>query len=383
MKIKKHKNKKDNLIDTSLFEDENNEGTGEDESLNDESGNVTGMDDSTDDESNDITDSDESLDTTNSDKSVDAEESGRSKEDNTPKDKDYIVQCDGLVKLYKTNEVEAMALQGLELNIERGELIAIIGKSGSGKSTLLNIIGALEQPSAGKIIIDGEDLSLMSRKELEKLRRKKIGFIWQKSSQNLFPYMTAVENVESQLYYQKMSKAERRKKALELLDEVGLKDKADSFPREMSGGEQQRVTIAAALIKDPEILLADEPTGAVDTKTSDMIQNLFRKLNQERGITVIIVTHDISLANKVNRVVMISDGRVTTEKVMKEKYQKSISSLDSETFDMSLVHEEYSVLDKAGRLKLSDEIREQTGITSTRVKVEVVDGKVVISSIDD
>ena len=195
--------------------------------------------------------------------------------------------------------------------------------------------------------------------------------------------MTAVENVESQLYYQKMSKAERRKKALELLDEVGLKDKADSFPREMSGGEQQRVTIAAALIKDPEILLADEPTGAVDTKTSDMIQNLFRKLNQERGITVIIVTHDISLANKVNRVVMISDGRVTTEKVMKEKYQKSISSLDSETFDMSLVHEEYSVLDKAGRLKLSDEIREQTGITSTRVKVEVVDGKVVISSIDD
>ncbi|MCR5367430.1 MAG: ABC transporter ATP-binding protein [Eubacterium sp.] len=294
-----------------------------------------------------------------------------------------MVQCDGLVKLYKTNEVEAMALQGLELNIERGELIAIIGKSGSGKSTLLNIIGALEQPSAGKIIIDGEDLSLMSRKELEKLRRKKIGFIWQKSSQNLFPYMTAVENVESQLYYQKMSKAERRKKALELLDEVGLKDKADSFPREMSGGEQQRVTIAAALIKDPEILLADEPTGAVDTKTSDMIQNLFRKLNQERGITVIIVTHDISLANKVNRVVMISDGRVTTEKVMKEKYQKSISSLDSETFDMSLVHEEYSVLDKAGRLKLSDEIREQTGITSTRVKVEVVDGKVVISSIDD
>lgn len=383
MKRKKHKNEKDNLIDTSLFEDENNDGTGEDESLNDESGNVTGMDDSADDESNDIKDSDESLDTTNSDKSVDTEESGRSKEDNTPKDKDYIVQCDGLVKLYKTNEVEAMALQGLELNIERGELIAIIGKSGSGKSTLLNIIGALEQPSAGKIIIDGEDLSLMSRKELEKLRRKKIGFIWQKSSQNLFPYMTAVENVESQLYYQKMSKAERRKKALELLEEVGLKDKADSFPREMSGGEQQRVTIAAALIKDPEILLADEPTGAVDTKTSDMIQNLFRKLNQERGITVIIVTHDISLANKVNRVVMISDGRVTTEKVMKEKYQKSISSLDSETFDMSLVHEEYSVLDKAGRLKLSDEIREQTGITSTRVKVEVVDGKVVISSIDD
>ena len=234
----------------------------------------------------------------------------------------YMVECDGLVKLYKTSEVEVMALQGLELCIEKGELIAIIGKSGSGKSTLLNIIGALERQSAGKIYIDGQDLSQATEKQLEELRRRKIGFIWQKSSQNLFPYMTAVENVESQLYYEKMSKKERRQRALERLEEVGLGDKADSYPKELSGGEQQRVAIAAALIRDPEMLLADEPTGAVDSKTSDMIQNLFRKLNRERGITVIIVTHDISLANKVDRVVMISDGRVTTEKVMKEKYGK-------------------------------------------------------------
>ena len=194
--------------------------------------------------------------------------------------------------------------------------------------------------------------------------------------------MTAVENVESQLYYEKISKKERRKRALERLEEVGLADKADSYPKEMSGGEQQRVAIAAALIRDPEILLADEPTGAVDSKTSDMIQNLFRKLNRERGITVIIVTHDISLANKVDRVVMISDGRVTTEKVMKEKYREKIESMNEEGFDMSSAHEEYSVLDKAGRLKLSDEIREQTGLNSSRVKIEVVDGKVVISSVD-
>ena len=300
--------------------------------------------------------------------------------DNTNEDAKYIVECDGLVKLYKTSEVEVMALQGLELQIEKGELIAIIGKSGSGKTTLLNIIGALEQPSAGKIYIDGQELSTLSPKQLEDIRKKKIGFVWQKSSQNLFPYMTAVENIESQLYYEKMSKKARREKALSLLEEVGLSDKADSFPSELSGGEQQRVAIAVALIRDPEILLADEPTGAVDSKTSDMIQNLFRKLNRERGVTVIIVTHDISLANKVDRVVMISDGRVTTEKIMKEEYKENITSINSEDFDMSYVHEEFSVLDKAGRLKLSDEIREQTGLNSSRVKVEVIDGKVVISS---
>ena len=300
--------------------------------------------------------------------------------DNANEDAKYIVECDGLVKLYKTSEVEVMALQGLELQIEKGELIAIIGKSGSGKTTLLNIIGALEQPSAGKIYIDGQELSTLSPKQLEDIRKKKIGFVWQKSSQNLFPYMTAVENIESQLYYEKMSKKARREKALSLLEEVGLSDKADSFPSELSGGEQQRVAIAVALIRDPEILLADEPTGAVDSKTSDMIQNLFRKLNRERGVTVIIVTHDISLANKVDRVVMISDGRVTTEKIMKEEYKENITSINSEDFDMSNVHEEFSVLDKAGRLKLSDEIREQTGLTSARVKVEVIDGKVVISS---
>jgi ABC-type lipoprotein export system ATPase subunit len=308
------------------------------------------------------------------------EETTVSTEGQKPK---YIIECDGLVKLYKTSEVEVMALQGLELCIEKGELIAIIGKSGSGKSTLLNIIGALERQSAGKIYIDGQDLSSATEKQLEELRKKKIGFVWQKSSQNLFSYMTAVENVESQLYYEKMSKAERRKKALALLEEVGLLDKADSYPAEMSGGEQQRVAIAAALIRDPEILLADEPTGAVDSKTSDMIQNLFRKLNRDRGITVIIVTHDVSLANKVDRVVMISDGRVTTEKIMKEEYRDSISSLNSEDIDLSAAHEEYSVVDKAGRLKLSDDIREQLGIDSSRVKVEVIDGKVVISSIGE
>ena len=299
------------------------------------------------------------------------------KEKQTP-----IVECDSLVKLYKTDEVEVFALQGLDLTIEKGELMAVIGKSGSGKSTLLNIIGALEHPSAGRIMINGQDISKMSEKELVELRRHTIGFVWQKSAQNLFPYMTARENIEAQLYFEKCSANERKEKALKLLEEVGLLEKADSYPHELSGGEQQRVAIAVALVKDPLILLADEPTGAVDTRTSENIQNLFRRLNKERGITIIIVTHDISLANKVNRVVMISDGKISTEKIMKEQYKEQIDRIGENYGLGEEMHEEYTVLDKAGRLKLTDEIREEAGISSNRVKIEVQDGKIIISNVE-
>ncbi len=291
-----------------------------------------------------------------------------------------LVECDSLVKLYKTDEVEVFALQGLDLTIEKGELMAIIGKSGSGKSTLLNIIGALEHPSAGRILINGQDISKMSEKELVELRRHTIGFVWQKSAQNLFPYMTARENIEAQLYFEKTSAKVRREKADKLLEEVGLLDKADSYPHEMSGGEQQRVAIAVSLVKDPDILLADEPTGAVDTKTSENIQNLFRRLNRERGITIIIVTHDISLANKVDRVVMISDGKISTEKIMKEQYKQHIDQMGEEYGLGEDMHEEFTVLDKAGRLKLTEDIREEAGILSNRVKIEVKDGKIIISN---
>ena len=168
--------------------------------------------------------------------------------DNTNEDAKYIVECDGLVKLYKTSEVEVMALQGLELQIEKGELIAIIGKSGSGKTTLLNIIGALEQPSAGKIYIDGQELSTLSPKQLEDIRKKKIGFVWQKSSQNLFPYMTAVENIESQLYYEKMSKKARREKALSLLEEVGLGICVEVGPEVIAGSSRMKAGTASKMV---------------------------------------------------------------------------------------------------------------------------------------
>ena len=289
------------------------------------------------------------------------------------------VDCDSLVKIYKTDEVEVMALQGLELTIKKGELMAVIGKSGSGKSTLLNMIGGLERPTAGKLYVDGKDLFAMTDKELVEYRKHTVGFVWQKNSRNLLPYMTALENVQVPMYFDKDNKADREKKAYDLLCKVGLKEKVNSYPSQMSGGEQQRVAIAIALANDPKILLADEPTGAVDSKTSDMIRDLFRKLNEELGITVIIVTHDISLANKVSRVVMIADGKISTEKIMKEDYRKRINDMEGVNFNGSDSHEEYSVLDKAHRVQISDDILEAAGIDTNKVKIQVVDGKVVIS----
>ena len=277
--------------------------------------------------------------------------------------------------------------------------MAIIGKSGSGKSTLLNIIGGLERQSAGKITFDGTSLSELTEREMMDYREKRVGFIWQKSAENLLPYLTAVQNVEMPLMFAKMSKKQKREKAMEMLRQVGLEHRANSYPKMLSGGEQQRVAIALSLMNDPDILLADEPTGAVDSKTSSMIQDLFRKLNREKGVTVIIVTHDISLANKVDRVVMIADGKISSERVIKESYKKRIDEMadrsveelaregfadgdeasEEEAHNADETHEEFVVLDKAGRLRLSPELREQAGIDTSRVKIELVDGKIVIS----
>lgn len=296
---------------------------------------------------------------------------------------DTIISCEGLVKIYQSEGIEVMALQGLDLEIKRGELMAVIGKSGSGKSTLLNMLGGLEHPTAGKLYVNGQDLFAMSEKEMVDYRKKTVGFVWQKSARNLFPYMTARENVETPMYFYGGSAKEHREKALRLLEMVGILDKKDSYPAQLSGGEQQRVAIAIALANDPEILLCDEPTGAVDTKTSDKIQSLFRKLNEELGITIIIVTHDMNLANKVGRVVMISDGKISTEKILKEEYSAKIREMGKEGFqdfgDSELSHEEYSVLDRAHRLQLSEEMMEKAGIDSNKVKIEAVDGKIIIT----
>ena len=292
-----------------------------------------------------------------------------------------LIVCDSLVKIYKTKEVEVLALQGLDLTVNRGELMAIIGKSGSGKSTLMNIVGGLEVPSAGRIIVDGQNLAEFTERQMVQYRKKQIGFVWQKSGRNLFPYLTSLENIEAPMLAIHKSAKKRREKAEELLALVGIEIShcKNKYPSEMSGGEQQRVAIAVALANEPEILLADEPTGAVDTKTSSNIQDLFRKLNRELGLTIIIVTHDMKLAHKVDRVVMISDGKISTEKILKQHYRDMLDQLESP--DMTdETHEEYSVLDKAHRVQLSDDMLAAAGIDTNKVKVRIEDGRVVIEA---
>lgn len=292
--------------------------------------------------------------------------------------KETLILCDSVVKIYKTKEIEVMALQGLDLEIKRGEILSVIGKSGSGKSTLMNIIGGLEKPSAGRIIVSGQNLAEKNDKEMNSYRKKTVGFVWQKSARNLFNYLTSLENIEAAMNFTHMKSREKREKAMQLLEMVGMSHKKDSCPGQMSGGEQQRIAIAVALANDPEILLADEPTGAVDTKTSNMIQDLFRKLNKELNLTIIIVTHDMKLANKVDRVVMISDGKISTEKVMKEQYKEKFDSISTEDL-LEEYHEEYSVLDKAHRVQLNDDMLEAAGIDTNKVKITVEDGKLVIT----
>lgn len=297
---------------------------------------------------------------------------------------DQMIVCDGLVKIYKTNTVEVMALQGLDMSVSKGELMAIIGNSGSGKSTFLNMVGGLMKPSAGSLYVDGKGLFAMSEKELVKYKRETVGFVWQKSAKNLFPYLSAMENVMVPMKFssEKLSESEKKKRAMDLLDMVGMSHRKDSLLHQMSGGEQQRVAIAIALANNPKLLLADEPTGAVDQKTSLMIQDLFRRLNREMGLTIVIVTHDISLAKKVDRVVMIRDGKISSERVMKLDYVERLKHLDEkglESMGNEDTQEEFAILDRSGRVQLTKDLLEKAGIEGNRVKLEVEDGKIIIT----
>ena len=293
-----------------------------------------------------------------------------------------MIVCNGLVKIYKTNTVEVMALQGLDMTVQKGELMAVIGNSGSGKSTFLNMVGGLIKPSAGQLLVDGMDLFRMTEKQLVNYKQNTVGFVWQKNSRNLFPYLSALQNVEIPMQFaskEKELKSEkaRRERALMLLEMVGMSHRKDSLPQQMSGGEQQRVAIAIALANNPKLLLADEPTGAVDQKTSLMIQDVFRELNRELGVTIVIVTHDISLAKKVERVVMIRDGKISSERIMKQGYAQRMKTLgDMQEEDLQ---EEFAVLDRAGRVQLTKAVLEQAGIEGNRVKIEVENGRIIIS----
>ena len=296
-----------------------------------------------------------------------------------------MVRCDNLVKIYKSRDIEVMALQGLDLTVERGELMGIVGASGSGKSTLLNMLGGLDKPSAGSLYVDGKDLLKFTDKDFIEYKRRTVGFVWQNNARNLIPYLTAVENVELPMLLSGYD--ERRKRAEYLLGMVGLSERKNSMLGQMSGGEQQRVAIAIALANNPKLLLADEPTGAVDTKTAGNVLDVFKRLNKETGVTVIIVTHDVNLAKSIDRVVAIRDGKTSSELIRRKPVLTGISfeelseqqQAEIRAVEESAGHDELVLLDKAGRLQIPKEYLSALGINgSDRVRVELEDGKISI-----
>ena len=268
-----------------------------------------------------------------------------------------------------------LALQGLELTVQQGELMAIIGNSGSGKSTFLNMIGGLDRPSAGRLIVDGKDLFKLSDRELVRYKRSTVGFVWQNNARNLQPYQTALENVQTPMLLERGGR--RRQRAEELLELVGMAHRKNSRLDQLSGGEQQRVAIALALANKPKLLLADEPTGAVDAKTAAYILDVFRRLNEELGLTIVIVTHDPNLARKVNRVVAIRDGKTSAERIAKGDYA---ARLDEISGFVQETHDEYALLDRAGRLQLPREMLDALQLTGNRVRVEMENGRIVLTA---
>jgi ABC-type lipoprotein export system ATPase subunit len=253
-----------------------------------------------------------------------------------------LISCDNLVKIFKIADLEVVALQGLDLLVNKGEMIAIVGASGSGKSTLMNILGGLEVPSAGRAIVAGYELGQIGRRERTRYRRKIVGFVWQQTARNLLPYLSAVENVELPMVLD--GRAGRRERATELLRLVGLPDRVDHRPERLSGGEQQRVAIAVALANAPEVVLADEPTGELDSATSTEVFALLRRVNEELGTTIVIVTHDAVVSEQVQRTVAIRDGRTSTETLRRTEL--------GDDGDHRAISEEFAVLDRAGRLQL-------------------------------
>nr|BBH95762.1 ABC transporter ATP-binding protein [Thermogemmatispora argillosa] len=274
-----------------------------------------------------------------------------------------VIICDNLVKIYKVADLEVVALQGLDLEVLPGEMLALVGVSGSGKTTLLNILGGLDSPSAGRCLVAGYDLARLSERQRLFYRRFVVGHVWQQSGRNLLPELNLQENIELPQLLCGVGRRERLRRARELLRLIGLEEAAQRLPAQISGGEQQRVAIAVALANRPQVLLADEPTGELDTQTAAEILRLLRRLNQELGLTILLVTHDPTLAANVDRVIAIRDGRTSTETVRREaplsgvpRHMPSASAviaLPSET------HRESVLIDRVGRLQLPKEALER------------------------
>ncbi|MEU1869448.1 putative ABC transport system ATP-binding protein [Streptomyces ambofaciens] len=278
---------------------------------------------------------------------------------------DALITCDRLVRIFSADGVEVQALQGLDLLVREGELMALVGASGSGKSTLMNILAGLDTPTAGAARVAGRDLLAMTARDRLAYRRTVVGFVWQQTSRNLMPYLTAAQNVAlpMQLAGTGGRWAARAERALELLDLMGIADCRDRRPQQLSGGQQQRVAIAVALAGDPSVLLADEPTGELDSHTAEQIFAAFRTANEQLGTTVVIVTHDQAVAGEVRRTVAIRDGRTSTEVLRR-------SEVDAETGHETVVAREYAMLDRAGRLQLPADYTAALGMRE-RVALEL------------
>jgi len=292
-----------------------------------------------------------------------------------------VVIAENLVKIYKTKDIEVLALQGLDLTIERGEVMAIVGNSGSGKSTLLNMIGGLDKPSAGKLTVDGKDLFKLSEKDLVDYKKQTVGFVWQNNARNLIPYLSAVENVMMPMQFNTDSLMQNKKeRAMDLLALMDMDKRAQHRLGQLSGGEQQRVAIALSLANNPTILLADEPTGSVDSGTTDAIMDMFRRVNKELGTTIIIVTHDRDISKKVERVVAIRDGKTSSEFIMNHGYATKLAGLEGFSHGEQL---ELAVLDRAGRVQIPRELLDKMDLKNNRLHIHMdSEGRIVLTSPD-
>ncbi len=275
-----------------------------------------------------------------------------------------MIRCEGLVKIYRVAGREMTALQGLELRVAQGEMLGIVGPSGAGKSTLLNVLGGLDRPSAGEAWVGGRNLAALSANALDRYRREEVGFIWQQPGRNLLGYLTALENVMLPMRLARVPRREQQERAAQQLDEVGLGNRLRHLPAQLSGGEQQRVALAVALANRPKVLLADEPTGELDTATAGEIYRLLRDLAQQHGITILIVSHDTAIAHHVDRVVSIRDGKTSTETV-----KSAAATTGDHPAGAEPRFSEYVVVDLAGRLQIPQDLREDYAIAG-RVRLE-------------
>ena len=282
-------------------------------------------------------------------------------------DEQPYIRCEDVFKIYKSDELEVVALRGLDLEVYRGEMMALVGASGSGKSTLLNIFAGLDQASAGHVEVGGRDLLTTPTEELVDYRRTEVGFVWQQTGRNLIPYLGARENIELPMLIEGVSRGAARDRARELLGRVGLADKERNRPDQLSGGEQQRVAIAVALANDPPLLLADEPTGELDNATAGEVFDVFEDLNEQTGVTIVIVTHDASIIDRVHRIVAFRDGKTSAEIVRRSRF----------TRDHDQDVDEYAIIDRSGRLQVPRDIAEHLGL-GTRARVDLVDDHIEV-----